>query len=141
MAESHALDKHDLGSTRVMASGLQLSLKAHPASSMTPDDALKLREEALNLREELLDSRERDLDRREVQLRLRESTLGSSSGAVLRKLPCDVCNVQGRVCGRSEPCYDLDGYCLHHHHTCQACHDARRAQKRAPQCSCVLVWI
>ena len=133
MAESRALDKHDLGSTGQIASGLQLSLKAHPASSNTPEDALKWREEALKLREELLDRRERDLDHREVQLRLRESMLGSSSGAApaLRKLPCDKCNVQGRVCGRSEPCYDLDGYCLHHHHTCQACHDARKAQRRA----------
>ena len=117
----------------VMSSGLQLVLKAKPDSSSTNEDALKWREEALSLREQLLQRREQDLDAREADLTLRESRLRaeSSGGVTLRKLPCQNCSVQGRMCGRLEPCYDAQGYQLHHHHNCQACHDARKAQRRA----------
>ena len=133
MAESNDVEKRQARGPGVTGSGLELSLKANPASSTTTGDALKWREQALDLREELLNRREQDLDRREVDLSLRERTLGtgSSAGAGLRKLPCDQCHAQGRVCGRSEPCFDAAGYLLHHHHSCQVCHDAHKAQRRA----------
>ena len=111
---------------------LQLSLKSGPSAGASCEEALKWREQALQLREELVARKEQDLDRREAELLLRESTFQKKlhPGDALRKLPCEMCN-EGRVCGRAQPCYDGSGYLLHHHHNCTACHDARKAQRRA----------
>ena len=101
---------------------LQLSLKSGPSAGASCEEALKWREQALQLREELVARKEQDLDST-FQKKLHP-------GDALRKLPSDVCN-EGRVCGRAQPCYDGSGYLLHHHHNCTACHDARKAQRRA----------
>ena len=123
-------EKHDVGNP---APELQLELRAASLPDASREEALKWREAALSLREELLARREEDLDRREANLILKEATFNecANPAAALRKLPCQMCNVEGRKCGRGEPCFDEAGYLLHHHHTCTACHDARKAQRRS----------
>ena len=114
-------------------SRMQLTLRAGSGSNVASSETLDERQRSLDLREQMLDSREADLTRRENELRRREENLANHLGSLptLRKLPCEKCGRAGRNCGRREPCFDAQGYLLHHHHTCTECHDAQKAQRRA----------
>ena len=114
------------------SSPLQLTLRAGTDAAQQRDENLRWRERALDFREQLLDTRERELDRREEEIRAREQTAASSNALPeeLRKLPCEKCRRPGRYCGRMEPCWNSEGFLLHHHHTCTECHDGDKARRR-----------